>query len=83
MAFHRNGLPPTLAESYTDQDVRDIAGRLTEAYPDHGFVIDLEECERLGLKTEEAEGKLADVLDTLSRLTANRTFLGQLVETEL
>ena len=52
-----------------------IAEILTENYPDHGFVIDKEECERIGLLTEEAAATLAKRDEAFSSATEGEATL--------
>ncbi len=55
--LERTGFPKAKAET--------IARTLVESYPEHGFVIDPIEAQNIGLKIEEPDEKLSEILDNL------------------
>jgi len=54
-------------KDYSAQKIEDIVRQLVWKYPSHGFVIDLEEATRIGLKAErldaECNSKCRELLD--------------------
>ena len=70
-----------LSSKHTDKQSRDIARRLVEQYPEHGFVIDSDEAERIGLKVEKPPSALDAIFDALiPKLNEGLTLLGQFKE---
>jgi len=60
---------------------KQIAERLTTAYSEHGYVLDCNELNRIGMKNvEEADGALGDVLEQLAFMGRGKTMLGPLKE---
>ena len=55
-----------LVPQYTKKEADAIAVKLVEEYPEHGFVIDREETQRIGLRIESPQDRLSAVLDALS-----------------
>ncbi len=62
-------------------DAQSIADKLTNAYSEHGFVIDCEELRRIGIRTaKEAQGELGDVLEEMVLMEPGSVMLGPLRE---
>ncbi len=62
-------------------DAEDIADKLTNAYSEHGYVIDYDELIDIGLKNvEEATGKLENILEDMAFMERASTILGPLKE---
>ena len=57
----------------------EIATRLTATYPEHGFVIDLNEIKDIGLPAEEATGSVAAILDQMVPILRQVTAIGRVV----
>ncbi len=55
-----------MAPRYTPQRAGQVASQLTEAYSDHGFIIDREEAIGIGIECEAPTGTLAPIVDVLS-----------------
>ena len=47
------------------RNAEDIAHKLVEEYPEHGFVIDRDEADRIGLRTTRPRPELSEILDEL------------------
>jgi hypothetical protein len=69
-----------LQPKYSKDEARDIASRLVQVYPDHGFVIDVEEATRLGLKAECMSEPVAAALSPLLPILGKATIIGVLQE---
>jgi hypothetical protein len=69
-----------LASRYGEKQAVDIATALTKRYPDHGFVIDSEEAERIGLEVEVAPD--FGLFSPLSILPRDGTIVGVIREVE-
>ncbi len=70
-----------LSSKHTDEQSRKIARRLVEQYPEHGFVIDSDEAERIGLKVEKSPQELDEIFNALiPKLNEGLTLLGQFKE---
>lgn len=62
-------------------EAKRVADILTNYYADHGFVLDFEELNRIGLTTaEEATAEIGEILEELAFLEPENTLLGPLVE---
>ncbi|HZZ82014.1 MAG TPA: hypothetical protein VFE62_26175 [Gemmataceae bacterium] len=59
---------------------RDIASRLVESYPEHGFFIDREEAKALGLNVLDATGEQDEILERLWRYGRPVAALGPVEE---
>ncbi len=71
--LERRGLNSEQAES--------IADKLTNAYSEHGYVIDYEELRRVKIENvQEATGHLAEIIEDMLLMEPNNTFLGPLEE---
>jgi hypothetical protein len=58
-----------------------IADILTNAYSEHGYVIDSNELKRIGIdNTEEATGDVADIIEEMAFMLTKRVMLGPLEE---
>jgi hypothetical protein len=69
-----------LKPKYSKDDAERIARRLVEKYPEHEFVIDVEEMEDLGLKTERPSNEQIDLMDEIVPFLGSMTAIGQLQE---
>ena len=70
---------------YSPEDAVSLAGVLTEAYSDHGFVLDAAELRRIGLHVTPTPTKIAGIIDPLAELlmtTEYKNFVGFLREVE-
>jgi hypothetical protein len=57
----------------------EIADRLTNSYSEHGYAIDCEEMNRIGLKNvEEAKGNVAQIIEEMAFIESDSTILGPL-----
>jgi len=66
------------------RDAKQIAERLTTAYSEHGYVLDCNELNHIGMKNvEEADGELGDVLEQLAFMGRGSTMLGPLKEVKV
>jgi hypothetical protein len=65
---------------FSDNDARRIASHLVEKYPEHGFVIDTREAERVGLKLKKPSKEIREVLEVLSDTMPEANALGFLEE---
>lgn len=54
-----------------------IASKLVGAYPEHGFVIDVDEARELGLKVEVADGKVGKLIENLCPYMDKLTIIGK------
>ena len=62
-------------------DAERIANKLTNTYSEHGYVIDCDELQRMGIKdAEEATGDVADIIEDLAFMGSNSVMLGPLKE---
>ena len=57
-----------LEPRYQEAVAREIAAKLVEDYPEHGFVIDEREAERIGLQIETLTESLSAIVNTLALL---------------
>jgi hypothetical protein len=55
----------------------EIAHSLTTDYPEHGFVIDFQETTAIGLDTEQATGRVSDLLDAMVPVLRHVTAIGR------
>lgn len=72
-----------LLTNYSSADASDIAFRLTSAYSDHDFAIDMDECESMGLEVESPGEKIREKIAALARLLDSGkggTMIGRLIE---
>ncbi len=69
-----------LQPKYSKKDAQEIARLLVHQYPEHGFFIDREEANSIGLETEEPQGELASAIEDLIPFIQEATFVGKLVE---
>lgn len=65
-----------LLRQYPEQQAEHIAASLTKNYPDHGFVIDADECERRGLTVELPPKELLATLNPFAIRPKDGTILG-------
>ncbi|MCI0531244.1 MAG: hypothetical protein L0Y74_04770 [candidate division Zixibacteria bacterium] len=56
----------------------EIARKLVEDYPEHGFVIDYEECKDIGLHIVEPDSAQTDMLNKLYKYLGKVTLIGQI-----
>ena len=66
---------------YSQQEAEQIVRNLAEKYPEHGFVIDIEEARNIGLHVEMASTELQCIFENLMPFL-NRTTLIGLIEEE-
>lgn len=71
-----------LQPKYLAAKSQQIARHLVEKYPDHGFVIDRQEAESFGLKTEAFTPQQDAIADRLFPFLGETTVMGQLTETK-
>jgi hypothetical protein len=69
-----------LVPRHGPSQARNIARRLVEKYPEHGFVIDIEEIERLGLKPVKPTLEVGAAIDALIDHVDSFTAVGELRE---
>jgi hypothetical protein len=69
-----------LRHKYDENDANNIARRLVEVYPEHSFIIDHEEAERIGLKPTLPEPDVRDTLCNLARQISDMTAIGRIIE---
>ncbi|MBX3405235.1 MAG: hypothetical protein KF869_00615 [Phycisphaeraceae bacterium] len=69
-----------LQPKYPARKAQEIARHLVERYPDHGFVIDRQEAESFGLKTEAFSPEQDAIADRLFPFLGEATVMGQLIE---
>lgn len=69
-----------LQPKYPTTKAQQIARHLVEKYPDHGFVIDRQEAESFGLKTEAFTPEQDAIADRLFPFLGETTVMGQLIE---
>ncbi len=63
------------------EDPKEVANTLTNAYADHGYVVDCDELKGIGMKNvEEATGNLGTILESLAFMECESTILGPLME---
>ncbi|MDI6448047.1 SDH family Clp fold serine proteinase [Anaerobaca lacustris] len=63
------------------KQAKEIAERLTTAYSEHGYVLDCEELNRIGMgNVQEATGEAGSILERLAFLERGSTMLGPLKE---
>ena len=71
-----------LQPKYPPSKAQQIARHLVEKYPDHGFVIDRQEAESFGLKTEAFTTEQEEVADRLLPFLEDATLIGKLIKAE-
>jgi hypothetical protein len=59
---------------------RAIARHLVERYPEHAFMIDLDEARGIGLPVEEASGEQVEILDRILLRLKGQNLFGKVVE---
>ena len=69
-----------LAKKYGQKKADSIAASLVGKYPEHGFIIDAEECEAIGLSVETPQGVISNAYTQLLPFLDNLTVLGKLKE---
>lgn len=69
-----------LQPRYSVRKAQEIARHLVEKYPDHGFVIDRQEAESFGLRTEAFTSEQEAIADRLFPFLGEATVMGQLIE---
>ncbi len=69
-----------LSTKYGKTVAEKIARTLVEKYPEHGFVIDREEANSIGLKVNSPTTEIQDILDTLMIYLGEETILGRYME---
>lgn len=69
-----------LQPKYPTTKAQQIARHLVEKYPDHGFVIDRQEAESFGLKTEAFTPEQDAIADRLFQFLGETTVMGHLIE---
>lgn len=83
--YTKNARMLKVAQDYAVRLLRDhgdldraerIASALTNEYSEHGFVIDVAEARRIGLRVNPAPNEIADALDGLAYNFSNITALG-------
>ncbi len=58
-----------------------IADKLTNAYSEHGYIIDCDELKQIGIdNAEEAKGNIADIIEDMAFMAPKSVFLGPLEE---
>jgi hypothetical protein len=58
-----------------------IADKLTNTYSEHGYIIDCDELNRIGIKdAEEAKGDIADIVEEMAFMEPKSVMLGPLME---
>ena len=57
----------------THQEVEAVAKRLTEGYADHGFCINLQEAQAIGLEAQELSTEELDIVWEIHRLTRQKS----------
>ncbi len=70
-----------LMPRFQKPEAEQIARRLVEAFPEHGFVIDPGEASLLGLHVQTPTKEQEDILDRLAPHLRSFTALGRLVNT--
>lgn len=71
-----------LQPKYPTTRAQQIARHLVEKYPDHGFVIDRQEAETIGLKTEPFTDAQEAIADRLVPFLGKSTIMGRLIEVQ-
>jgi hypothetical protein len=69
-----------LQPKYPTTKAQQIARHLVEKYPDHGFVIDRQEAESFGLKTEAFSPEQEAIAERLFPFLGETTVMGHLIE---
>lgn len=69
-----------LLKRFNENDANNIARRLVEVYPEHGFIIDNEEATRIGLKPTVPEPDVRDIMCNIARQLPGMTALGRIIE---
>lgn len=58
-----------------------IADKLTNAYSEHGYIIDCDELKQIGIdNAEEAKGNIADIIEDMAFMSPKSVMLGPLEE---
>jgi hypothetical protein len=57
-----------------------IASTLTEAYPEHEFVVDPEEIRRIGLAVEAPKAEIQRIIERIAHSIEGQTFIGRVRE---
>ncbi len=71
-----------LRSKYSIDESRDIARKLVEKYPEHGFMIDRDEAMSLGLSTETFPADKYGIMDVILKNIGRITALGYLKEVQ-
>jgi hypothetical protein len=69
-----------LTPKYATEKAEEIARALVHDYPEHGFVIDVQEASKIGLETIEAEGEVDSAIENMLEYIKNVTYIGKLEE---
>src|SRR5262249_41949467 len=69
-----------LRQRYAQEQGEQIARRLVELYPEHGFIIDHDELDQLGLEVELPTGRLDDIIESLRSDVDQFTVVGRIRE---
>ena len=69
-----------LMNRFSESIANNIARKLVEIYPEHGFIIDHGEAERLGLRPTLPEPDVRDIMCNLCHLLPNMTAVGRIIE---
>ncbi len=69
-----------LLRRFTTLEANDIARKLVDNYPEHGFIIDHQEAEKIGLKPMSTYPKLRDILCNLARQMPEVTAIGRMIK---
>lgn len=69
-----------LQPKYPEKIAKEIARLLVEKYPEHGFVIDAQEAEALGLKVTESSLQQDRIMDVMLMYLDRKTLIGRLIE---
>lgn len=67
-----------LAHRFSSNDANDIARKLVEKYPEHGFIIDRKEADEIGLKTTLATDEQRDIMHEIAELLSGVTAIGRI-----
>ena len=69
-----------LQPRYGEKESEEIARKLVNGYPEHGFYIDRKEASKIGLKTSNPTDELTTALEGLAAEMQNLVVVGQLKE---
>ncbi len=70
-----------LLAKFPEDEAQRISRHLVEKYPEHGFIIDYEEAERVGLGVELANPEVEKIFDKIVPFITSRiTIIGRIVE---